>query len=175
MDVRLEEFRERYRVWVAEKRSDFEAGRLANALESYPYLVYRDTPWSPYRGEASAHTFAIVTSGGLYLKDLQPPFDAEGIDGDASLRTIPKTVQPRDLAISHPHYDHSLAEEDIGCVFPLKHFLDLEAEGTVGGVAPTHYSLSYVNDVVPLAERTAPAIVENLRREGVTALFMVPV
>lgn len=44
-----------------------------------------------------------------------------------------------------------------------------------GGVAPTHYSLSYVNDVVPLAEQTAPAILENLRQEGVTALFLVPV
>lgn len=175
MDAGLAEFSRRYQVWVAENRGIFEAGRLGDALKSYPYLVYRETPWCSYKGEAVDHTFALVTSGGLYLKDEQPPFAAAGIDGDPSFRRIPKTARPRELAISHPHYDHSLEEQDINCVFPLEHFLALETEGVVGGVAPTHYSLSYVNDVVPLAEQTAPAILENLRQEGVTALFLVPV
>jgi D-proline reductase (dithiol) PrdB len=175
MDAVLTEFRRRYPAWAEENRGNFEAGRLGEALKSYPYLIYQDTPWCPYDGEAADHTFALLTSGGLYLKDSQAPFAAAGIDGDPSFRGIPKTVRPGELAISHPHYDHSLAERDISCVFPLEHFLALEAEGVVGGVAATHYSLSYVNDAGPLAEQTAPAILESLRQEGVTALFLVPV
>jgi D-proline reductase (dithiol) PrdB len=175
MDAVMEDFRRRYPEWEAANRSNFEAGRLGEALKSYPYLVYRETPWCPYEGEAADHTFAVITSAGLYLKDEQPPFAAAGIAGDPSFRVLPKAVRPAELAVSHPHYDHSLAEEDLSCVFPLEHFLALEAEGVVGRVAPSHYSLSYVNNGVPLAEQTAPAIVESLRQEGVTALFLVPV
>ncbi len=127
---------------MVENRRDFEAGRLGDALKSYPYLTYQETPWCSYNGEAADHIFALVTSGGLYLKDEQPPFAAAGIDGDPSFRRIPKTVRSRELAISHPHYDHSLAEQDINCVFPLEHFLAMEAEGVAWPLPTTASAMS---------------------------------
>ncbi|MBC8441946.1 MAG: hypothetical protein H8D87_19945 [Deltaproteobacteria bacterium] len=70
------------------------------------------------KGEPSAQTFDLATSGGLYIKESQPPYDTVSIHGDISFRELPKTVRQKELGIAHPHYDHSLAEQDINIIFP---------------------------------------------------------
>jgi D-proline reductase (dithiol) PrdB len=132
-------------------------------------------PWTPYQGRPSKQTFALVTSGGLYLKGSQPPFDTVSIHGDTSFREIPKTVRQEDLGIAHAHYDHGLAEQDINIIFPIKRFIELENEGIIGKVAETHYSFSYVNDVVTLVTETVPKFISRIKAEGVDILFLVPV
>ena len=132
-------------------------------------------PWTPYKGRPSEQTFALVTSGGLYLKGSQPPFNTESIHGDTSFREIPKTVRQEELGIAHAHYDHSVAEQDINTIFPIHRFLELEKEGIVGKVADTHYSFSYVNDVVTLVTEAVPRFLSQIKAQGVDVLFLVPV
>ncbi len=91
---------------------------MEEIVKKYPFIVPDDIPWTPYKGEPSAQKFALVTSGGLYIKDSQPPFDTVSIHGDITFREIPRTVSQKDLGIAHPHYDHRLAEEDINIIFP---------------------------------------------------------
>jgi len=175
MPVNVDQFKHAYEKWVEESLPDYRAGNMKEIVKKYPFIVSDDVPWTPYKGRPSAQTFALITSGGLYLKDSQPPFDTVSIHGDPSLRAIPKTARQEDLGIAHAHYDHSLAEQDINVIFPIQRFIDLEKEGIIGKVADTHYSFSYVNDVVTLVTETVPKVISRIKAEGVDVLFLVPV
>lgn len=175
MGIDLDTFKPAYEKWVEESLPDYRSGNFKEIVKKYPLIVSDGVPWTPYKGRASEQTFALVTSGGLYLKDSQPPFDTDSIHGDTSFREIPKTVRKEELGIAHAHYDHGVAEQDINTIFPIHRFLELEKEGIVGKVADTHYSFSYVNDVVTLVTKTVPGFLSRIKTEGVDVLFLVPV
>ena len=175
MPIDLNEFIPAYAKWVAESLPEYRAGRRQEIVKKYPFIVSTDVPWTPYDGRPAHQTIALVTSGGLYLKGRQPPFDTASIHGDASVREISKTVRPDDLGIAHAHYDHGLAEQDINVIFPIQRVIELEQEGILGRVAATHYSFSYVNDVVPLVTATVPQVLSRVKAEGVDVLLLVPV
>jgi D-proline reductase (dithiol) PrdB len=175
MSIDLEEFKAVYGKWVEENQQDFQAGKIEDAVKKYPFVVSEDVPWTPFKGQPSEKTIALVTSGGLYLKDSQPAFEAESIHGDPSFREIPRTVRPEDLGIAHPHFDHSLAEQDVNTIFPIQRLIELEKEGVVGKVADTHYSFSYVNDVARLLTESVPKVIDRMQSERVDILFLVPV
>jgi D-proline reductase (dithiol) PrdB len=175
MQFDLEKFKTVYEKWVDESLIDYQSGNREKAVKNYPLVISRDVPWTPFKGQPSEKTICLVTSGGIFLKDDQPAFDTESIHGDPSFREIPRTVSRKDLAIAHAHYDHSLAEEDVNTIFPIQRFIELEKEGIIGKVADTHYSFSYVNDVVTLISKTVPGVIRRIRAEGVDTVFLVPV
>jgi len=175
VDPKLEEFKKRYPQWVQESLPEFQAGQSKKYLEKYPFMTYDDVPWTPFHGKAAGKKFALITTGGIYLRDRQVPFETESIHGDPSYREIPKTVRPEELAIAHGHYDQSLAEKDLNCIFPVYRFIELEKEGIIGGLAQTHYSFTYVNDIIPLMEKSIPEVTRKVKAEKVNALFLVPV
>ena len=175
MPFDLEKFKIAYEKWVEDSLPDYQAGKIQEIVKKYPFVVSDDIPWTPYQGRPSAQTFGLVTSGGLYLKQSQPPFNTDSIHGDPSFREIPKTVRQEDLGIAHAHYDHSLAEQDINIIFPVQRFVELEKEGIIGRVPDTLYSFSYVNDVVTLMTKTMPDFIARLKTAAVEVLFLVPV
>jgi D-proline reductase (dithiol) PrdB len=175
MPIDLDAFEPAYKKWVEESLPDYRAGNMKEIIKKYPFITPDDIPWTSYGGKPSNQTIALVTSGGFYLKDSQPPFDTESIHGDASFREIPKTVRQQDIGIAHAHYDHSLAEQDINIVFPIQRLVELENEGIIGNLTDTHYSFSYVNDVVSLVTETIPKFISRIQAAGVEVLFLVPV
>jgi D-proline reductase (dithiol) PrdB len=175
MPIDIEKFKPAYEKWVKESLPDYQAGNMKEIIKKYPFIISDGIPWTPYKGQASEQTFALVTSGGLYLKEHQPPFDTVSIHGDTSFREIPKNVLQKELAIAHSHYDHSLAEQDINIIFPIHRLIEMEKENIIGKVAETHYSFSYVNDVVTLVTGTIPEFLSRIRAEGVDVLLLVPV
>ena len=175
MPIDLETFRPAYEKWVTESLPDYRAGKMEEIVKKYPFIVSDDVPWTPYRGQPSGQTFALVTSGGFYLKDGQPPFDTESIHGDPSFREIPADACQEDFGIAHAHYDHSLAEQDFNIVFPLQRFIGLEKDGIIGRLTETNYSFSYVNDVVSLVTETIPKFITRIKAVQIDALFLVPV
>jgi len=175
MPIDLDKFKFAYDKWVADSLPDYRAGNMKEIVKHYPLIAPDDIPWTPYRGRFAEQALALVTSGGLYLKDSQPAFDTESIHGDPSFREIPKTVRPDELGIAHAHYDHALAEQDINTIFPLERFVELENDGVIGRLADTHFSFSYVNDVVTLLTETAPALIRRLKADKIDVLFLVPV
>jgi D-proline reductase (dithiol) PrdB len=156
-------------------RRAYQAGDIQEAVKRYPLIVSEDVPWTPYWGRPAEQTLAVVTSGGVYLKNSQPPFDIESIHGDPSFREIPGDVRQQDLAFAHAHYDHNMAEQDFNVILPLRRLAELEAEGVLGKAADTHYSFSYVNDVVPLVTKSVPQLIRRLKAEKVDILLLVPV
>ncbi len=175
MPIDLEKFKPAYDKWVEESLPDYQAGNVKEVIKKYPLIVSEDMPWTPYQGSPSQQTFALVTSAGLYLKEIQPAFDTVSIHGDPSFREIPRTVRQEDLGIAHAHYDHSLAEQDINVIFPIQRFIELEREHIIGKVADTHYSFSYVNDVVRLITEAVPKLISRIKAAQVDVLFLVPV
>jgi len=175
MPIDLESFKAAYAKWVEEGLAEFEAGNVLDVVKRYPLIVSDDVPWTPYSGTLVEQTIALVTSGGLYLKDSQAPFNTASIHGDPSFREIPKTVRHEAFGIAHAHYNHSLAEQDINVIFPLERLVELEREGVIGRVAETHYSFSYVNDIVTLLTESVPQLLQKLKAAAVDILLLVPV
>lgn len=140
MDIKT--FRERYPDWLEANRAHLEAANWKEAFKTYPYPVNDSAPWTPLEKPLSQCTLAVLTTAGLYLKDSQPPFDAPNIEGDWTLRQLPADASPADLGIAHTHFPHESAEMDLNAVYPLERLRELVAEGRIGALADTHYSIS---------------------------------
>jgi D-proline reductase (dithiol) PrdB len=118
-------------------------------------------PFTPFERELSKSTIAIVTAGGVHLKD-QLPFNIGDELGDLGYREIPQDVDSRDLMVSHHHYDHRDADEDINVVFPIDVLRDLQAEGFIGEIAKKHIGYGYSQQLKAMYEGTAREIANDI-------------
>ena len=140
-------------------------------------------PWTPLEKPLSACTFGLVTSGGLYLKDRQPPFDlererAEPEWGDPSYREIPVEVQPSEIGVSHLHVNTTDIERDFNILLPIEPFQELVATGEIGGLAARHYSFMGYQGFPPSArtwqETYAPQVAAGFLAQGVNCVLLTP-
>jgi D-proline reductase (dithiol) PrdB len=140
----------------------------------------RDIPWTPLSKPLEECTVALLSSGGLALKS-DRPFDQEGERqnpwwGDPSYRMLPRDAEAKDIALYHLHVSKKIVERDINTFFPLERFLDLEKEGVIGQAAAHHYSyMGYIMQPQVLLEETLPAMIEQMKRDRVDVVLLVPV
>ncbi|HEX8142951.1 MAG TPA: glycine/sarcosine/betaine reductase selenoprotein B family protein [Pyrinomonadaceae bacterium] len=119
-------------------------------------------PFTPFDRELAKSTIAIVTAGGVHLRD-QEPFNIADELGDLSYRVIPPDVEASRLMVTHHHYDHTDADEDINVVFPIDVLRELEAEGLIGGIAKKHIGyMGYTMQLKAMYEGTAPQIANEI-------------
>jgi D-proline reductase (dithiol) PrdB len=136
-------------------------------------------PFAPLRKPLSECTVALVSTAGVALKDDQP-FDQEHERrdpwwGDPSFRVIPLGTTDKDVRLYHMHIDPRFGEADLDVVLPMRRLVELAAAGVVGQAAPRHYSImGYILEPTVLVEKTAPAIAEHMRLDGVDAAALVP-
>src|SRR5213593_5305230 len=117
-------------------------------------------PFTPFDRELSKSTIAIVTAGGVHLKD-QEGFNIADELGDLTYREIPPDVDSSHLMVTHHHYDHSDADRDINVVFPIDVLRALIAEGFIGGEARSHVGfMGYTMQLKRMYEETAPQIAD---------------
>jgi D-proline reductase (dithiol) PrdB len=136
----------------------------------YKWVANTDAPWTPLARPLKECRLALVSSGGFYLKD-QPPFE----ENDASIRIIPKEVEPQDLRIYHHGYRDADADRDPNCVLPLERLRELEAAGVIGELAEAALSFVTLYSGRREREERAPKIIAELRAMGVEAALLVPV
>jgi len=101
-----------------------------------------DIPWTPLKRPLYEATVALITTGGVHPCD-DTPFV---LKSDATYRAIPRTATSADLCITHEHYDRRDAARDLNLIFPMPRLLELEAEGTIGHVAETHYGFGFTDN-----------------------------
>lgn len=119
-------------------------------------------PFTPFEGELSNSTIAIVTAGGVHLQE-QEPFNIADELGDLGYRVIPEDVDSTRLMVTHHHYDHSDADKDINVVFPIDVLRDLKAEGFIKGIAKKHVGyMGYTMQLKAMYEGTAPQIANEI-------------
>ncbi|HEY0323981.1 MAG TPA: glycine/sarcosine/betaine reductase selenoprotein B family protein [Pyrinomonadaceae bacterium] len=121
-------------------------------------------PFTPFEGELKRATVALVTAGGVHLRD-QEPFNIADELGDLGYRVILPDVDSSDLMVTHHHYDHTDADEDINVVFPIDILRELKAEGLIGDVARKHIGyMGYTMQLKAMYEGTAPQIANEIDR-----------
>ena len=127
-------------------------------------LSRKCVPFTPFDGELSKATVAIVTAGGVHLRD-QEPFNIADELGDLTFRIIPPDADTSDLTVTHHHYDHTDADQDINVVFPLDVLRDLKGEGFIREVAKKHVGyMGYTMQLKAMYEGTAPEIANEIDR-----------
>src|SRR5918998_6228864 len=127
-------------------------------------LSRKCVPFTPFEGEVSRATVAIVSAGGVHLRD-QEPFNIADELGDLSFRIIPADADTGELMVTHHHYDHSDADQDINVVFPLDVLRELKDEGFVRAVATKHVGyMGYTMQLKAMYEGTAPQIANEIDR-----------
>jgi D-proline reductase (dithiol) PrdB len=137
-------------------------------------------PWTPLPRPLREATIALVSTAGLSVQP-DPPFDVEGERlnpwwGDPSYRVIPRTATERDIVASHLHIETAYLQQDLDVALPLRRLAEAEAEGRIGRVAPSHYSvMGYLLDPSEFLERSVPAMIARMRAEAVDAAVFVPV
>jgi len=129
----------------------------------------RCIPYTPRRRDARDSVFALVSTAGVHLKD-QNPFD---LSGDNTWRVIPGDVDSQHLMVTHGHYDHRHADDDINCVFPVDRLRELAHEGIVGGVSDKHLGfMGYTQKLRDLYERDAPAMAHEIERSKADGVIL---
>ncbi len=170
-------------------------GLMAKIVNSYRFLdgitsrmmrhwatlgAPRQIPWSPLAKPISQCTVSIVSSAAVALKTDQP-FDQEierrdPWSSDPSYRVLPRATVTADVRVYHMHINTSFAQQDLNCVMPLERLCQLEALGEIAHSAPSHYSYGgYTIRPDALLRDSVPGIIDQLRREQVDAVVLVPV
>jgi D-proline reductase (dithiol) PrdB len=125
-------------------------------------LSRKCVPFTPFDRELQKSTIAIVTAGGVRLRE-QEPFNIADELGDLTYRVIPPDVDLAQLTVTHHHYDHTDADRDINVVFPIEVLRDLQAEGFIGGIARKHIGyMGYTMQLKAMYEGTAPEIANEI-------------
>jgi len=78
--------------------------------------------------------------------------------------------------LCHLHIDRSYGESDLDCVLPLARLEELACRGVIGEPAPSHYSfMGYLLQPEEHLKTSVPAVIEQLQREEVDVVLLVPV
>lgn len=127
-------------------------------------LSRKCVPFTPFDGDLTKSTIAIVTAAGVHEKD-QEAFNIADELGDLTYRVMGEDVQSTDLMVTHHHYDHSDADEDINVVFPIDTLRELREEGFIGGIARKHVGyMGYTMRLKDMYDETAPQIADEIDR-----------
>ena len=161
----------------------FAGSFIKNALGSQiPDAPFSgEIPWTPLARPIAEARVALLTTSGLSMRD-DAPFDMEmerknPMRGDPSFRRLRADATGDTIAANHLHIDTSYVSSDINVALPLDRLRELCAEGTVGSMADTHYSIMGYqgNDTSRLENESAPAIAEAMKSEEVDLALLAPV
>ncbi|MFQ6030181.1 MAG: glycine/sarcosine/betaine reductase selenoprotein B family protein [Dehalococcoidia bacterium] len=166
----------KYREWIlTESEQQKFTSWMSNILVGHTGTqdVRNDTVnFAPLNKPLSECLVSLFTTGGVHLKS-DEPFDIIDAHGDPSYREIPTDVSVNDLTITHSHYSHVDADQDVNCMFPLDRLRELADQGIIGGVAAKAYAIMGFNpDPSNLMARTAPALAQGFKEAGADLVFM---
>ncbi len=146
----------------------------SQGFPAYQWTINESAPLTPLAKPLSACRLAMLTSGGVSRKDTHP-FNPQARN-DLRLDAVDKDTAADFFVISDDYYNHSDADRDINCIFPIERLRELAAERVIADVAPHHYSgfmgRTYTRSAV--INQAAPALARRLRDESVDAFVLVP-
>ena len=141
-------------------------------------------PWTPLPRPLAECKFGLLTSGGLYQRGVEPPFDLERERqeptwGDPSYRVLPRDIGQTQVGVSHLHLNTRDVLADLNILLPIHRFQELVAQGRIGGLARHAYSFmgyqGFPPDTAAWQETYGPEVAEKLKAEGVDCVLLTPV
>ncbi len=146
----------------------------SQGFPAYQWTINDSAPLTPLHKPLAQCHVALLTSGGVSRKD-SAPFNPQARN-DLRVDAVAKNTAGDFFAIHDDYYNHSDADRDINCIFPIERLRELAAESVIAAVAPNHYSgfmgRTYIRSAV--IKEAAPALVRRLRDERVDAFVLVP-
>jgi|CXWL01.1.fsa_nt_gi D-proline reductase (dithiol) PrdB len=138
----------------------------------------RDLPITPVAAPAfvagpplAQRRVAIVSSAALYRRG-EAPF----LPGSGAFRPLPADLPKGDILMSHVSigFDRSGWQRDLNVAYPVDRLRELAADGVIGAIAETNYSVMGSTDPQAMAA-SADAIAARMRAEDVGGAVLSPV
>ena len=138
-------------------------------------------PWTPLAKPLSEARIALVTTAGINVRGVEPPFDYEREQshpdwGDPTYRMLPRDLRQEQVQTGHLHINNADIDRDVNVALPISRMRELEAAGVIGALAETNYSfMGYQPDTTQWRERYAPEVAARMKAEQVDAVLLTPV
>ncbi len=143
--------------------------------------THGEIPWAPVSVPLSTCRVALLSSAGLSMKG-DAPFDMEmerknPQRGDSSWRRLSADASSDAIEVNHLHIDTGFILRDLNVALPLDRLRELVEAGTVGAMAPSHYSIMGYQggDTSALEQKSAPEIAAAMKSEEVDLALLAPV
>ncbi|MDP6343193.1 MAG: glycine/sarcosine/betaine reductase selenoprotein B family protein [Alphaproteobacteria bacterium] len=153
--------------------------KIDKAYQSQGYPPYRwsvneEAPLTPLAKPLADCTVSMLTSGGISYTEAEP-FNPIAKD-DFRLDEIDPGYDENGFQIHDAYYDYRDGEKDINVIFPIVRLRELAADGVIGRVAERLWSgfMGRIYKRTHTLEEAAPRFADELQRDGVDAIVMVP-
>jgi D-proline reductase (dithiol) PrdB len=160
-----------------ERRSQRFQSWYKSVFQWHPNFIYtpnQTVHWAEIKKPIFQWKVGLVSSSGTHLRS-QKPFDIISADGDWSYREIPVDTDPKDLMISDAHYDHSDADADVNCMFPIVTLRELVQDDVIGSIPSKFYGfMGFVPVPQNLISYSAPEVAQKLVDEKVDVVILTP-
>jgi D-proline reductase (dithiol) PrdB len=146
----------------------------AQGFPPYEWTVNQPEELTPLEKPLAECRVSMLTSGGVSHCSM-PTWDAYARN-DFRLDTVDPEAAGVDFSVSDSYYDTSDAQRDVNTVFPIDRLRELEADGTIGSVAPRLWSgfMGRIYKRTHTTEVAAPALVNELKADDVDLFLLVP-
>lgn len=140
----------------------------------YEWTVNESAPLTKTGKPLTQSTVSLLTSGGISQCSM-PGFDPDSRN-DHRLDEIPQDADSSDFNINDSYYDHTDADTDLNCVFPIDRLRDLAKNGEIGRTSSRFWSgfMGRIYNRSKVLQESAPAFVEKLKEDGVDILIAAP-
>jgi D-proline reductase (dithiol) PrdB len=140
------------------------------AVANIPCPAFETTPFV-MGPELSKRRVAIVSSAALIRRG-DRTFDF----GSGEYRAVPGAWDNREILMSHVsiNHDRNGYRRDLNVIYPIDRLRDLAAEGVIGGVADTHFSVMGSTDPAEMVV-SADGIAAAMHADRVNAVVLCPV
>ena len=141
-----------------------------DAVLAVPCPSFETTPFVV--GPPLAERRVAIVSSAALIRRGDMPFSF----GSAECCFLPASTPVSDILVSHVsiNFDRAGFQRDVNVVYPIDRLRELAAEGVIGGVAETHYTVMGSTDPVGMVA-AADQIAGQLRQERIDSILLSPV
>jgi D-proline reductase (dithiol) PrdB len=138
-------------------------------------------PWTPFTRPLPEARIALVTTAGINVRGVEPPFDYERewdnpMWGDPTYRTLPRDLRQEQVQTGHLHINNDDIDRDVNIALPVHRMRELVAAGVIGSLAPRAFSfMGYQPDTTEWRERYGPEVGRKLKDDAVDGVLLTPV
>ena len=140
----------------------------------YRWTVNQTAPLHTTTKPLTECRVSLLTSGGV-SECAMPGFNPYA-KNDHRLDAIGWDTDAQDFQIHDSYYDHSDADNDINCIFPIERLREMAEDGEIGSLAHRFWSgfMGRIYDRSRILEETGPAFARALIEDEVDILVAAP-